>query len=306
MDKQKTSLKLEEVVKKYHENPILTAKDVPWSTSSIFNAGAIKFDGKYILLARIQALDTSSELVIAESDDGAHFKVRETTVISPDRAVNRKGIEDPRITKINGTFYIPHTVYSEYGPGVGLTTTENFKKFKRRGLIHYPGTKNPVLHPELVDGNYLLFHRPMADQNIWVSSSRDLEYWKTSSEPVLPSVGRRRKHWFETRVGSGAVPIRTDEGWLHIIHGVQGNVYRLGVAIFELDKPTKLIRISRNFILSPQENYERLGDVNNVVFTCGAIPEDDGTVKIYYGAADTCIALATTKISDLVDIALNH
>jgi len=298
--------RLDDVVQRYDGNPILTEYSVPWKADSIFNAGAIKHDGRYLLLARVQNDSCISELAVAESSDGFNFTVRNKPDITPNQEIDKKGVEDPRIVRIDGEFLITHTSYSQYGPCVGLTTTKDFVNFERRGPIIHTGTKNAVLHPEKVNGEFLLYHRPMSDENIWISFSKDLEYWKTSPEPFLPVVGKHRELWYENRIGSGAVPIRTDEGWLHIIHGVQGaNVYRLGVALFDLENPLQLRGISKTFILHPREDYETVGLVDNVVFTCGAIPEDDGTVKIYYGGADKCIGLATAKINDLVDIALN-
>ncbi|MFH1592434.1 MAG: glycoside hydrolase family 130 protein [Candidatus Woesearchaeota archaeon] len=298
-----SKLDLEQMIKRHEKNPIITASNMPFPCNSVFNAGAIRHNGKHILLLRVQDLTTVSHFVVAKSNDGIKFQIRNEYAVSPDKGHNEKGVEDARITEIAGTYYIPHTAYSPQGPGVSLAVTQDFQTFKRKGLILYPDTKNAVLHPEIVNEEFLLYHRPMENRNIWVAFSKDLKYWRSGQEPIL----HHGQGWNEIKIGPGAVPIRTEEGWLHILHGVQGpTIYRLGVALFDLKDPTKLIRVSKTPILSPRKDYERIGDVPNVVFTCGAIPESDGTVKIYYGGADTCICLATAKIEELVDIALNH
>lgn len=292
--------KLESVVVRHEKNPIIQKKDVPFASSYIFNAGAIKHRDRYLLLLRVQDLQMRSHLALATSQNGIDFIMPSGYSFSPSfSSCDNKGVEDPRITQIDNKFYIAYTAYSDHGASVGLAETENFKEFKGLGIILPPENKDAVLLPEKRHGKYLLYHRPTRSRSMWTCSSFDLIHWG-EHKPVLRPDSRS---WDSDKVGAGAVPIKTKKGWLHIYHGISGDVYRLGVALFDLENPSKLIRRSKNYVLSPEKDYEMIGGVPNVVFTCGAIREDNDEVKIYYGAADTSICLATAKLSDLVEIA---
>lgn len=291
---------LEKIVKRYDKNPIISRKDVPFACSYIFNTGAVKSD-KYYLLLRIQDLRLRSHLALATSNDGINFNMPNNYIFSssPNEPLDNKGVEDPRITKINGKYYVTYTAYSNSGASVGLAETDNFKKFKRLGIILPPENKDAVLLPEKINNEYILYHRPSRTKSIWACSSPDLMHWGKHKEVLKPDL----HSWDNEKVGAGAVPIKTEKGWLHIYHGTSRGVYRLGVALFDLENPLKLIRRSKNYILAPEKDYEMVGGVPNVVFTCGAIAEDNGEVKIYYGAADTSICLATAKLKDLIEMA---
>jgi len=310
--------KFGEIVKRYEGNPIITKEDVAFDTAYVLNTGAIKYNDKYLLLMRVQGRDKMSHLVKAISDDGINFDIDKTYTLSPTRRsrLDDKGLEDPRITKMDGLYYIAHTAYSGDGAVIALTSTRNFKKFKRIGIVTHPENKDGGMLPEKIklpksrEKEYFLYTRPTATGTIWCCSSPDLEHWGH----YTPVMRRGINAWSGEKVGLGAVPIKTEEGWLEIFHGVEKmgerNVYRLGVALFDLEEPWQLKRASKNYILGPETDYESMGGVPNVVFTCGAIEDKDDQgediVKIYYGAADRSICLATAKLNDLIDVAKRY
>ena len=291
---------LERVVTRYDHNPIISKENIPFTCNVVFNPGAVKFKDKYYLLLRIQTRKLNSHFVLATSDNGINFEISKDFAFSPTQgAGDHRGVEDPRITRIKDDYYITYTAYSRHGASVGLAETKDFKEFERLGIIFPPENKDAVLLPEKVDGRYFMYHRPSSDMSMWVADSPDLIHWGNNKPVLEPDIYA----WDAEKVGAGAVPIRTEKGWLHIYHGVARGGYRLGTALFDLKNPSELKRKSENYILAPEKDYERKGEVNNVVFTCGAIVEDNGEVKIYYGAADTSVCLATAKLDDLIDFA---
>jgi len=288
---------------------MITVDDIPFRCNSVFNAGAVMYDSQYILLLRVEDLKGRSVFALARSDDGFHFTVdpepaMEPSTEEPFRTYERRGIEDPRITPVNGAFYIMYTAYSKYGACLALSRTGDFKTFERLGVVSEPENKDGALFPKKIGGRYARLDRPMAGGlgNIWVSYSEDLRMWGDSRVVMTPSGGR----WDADRIGASAPPIETPEGWLEIYHGVKstagGPVYRLGVALLDLEDPSRVIGRSAVPVLSPREYYERIGDVGNVVFSCGAIPgPHNGSLKVYYGAGDTCICVGTTTIAELIE-----
>jgi predicted GH43/DUF377 family glycosyl hydrolase len=190
---------------------------------------------------------------------------------------------------------------------MGLAVTDDLEDFQRLGVISEPGNKDGLLFPRKIGGRYARLDRPIGNHigSIWVSFSDDLMHWGDSEVIIAPRAG----YWDSYRVGGSAVPIETDEGWLEIYHGVRmtsgGPIYRAGVALLDLDDPSRVISRSPVPILAPRLDYERIGDINNVVFASGAIVEDDGSVKVYYGAADTAICVATTTMDELMDVVMN-
>jgi len=296
----------EEIAERYIGNPIITSADIPIPCNRVFNAAATAYKNEYILLARVEGVEGKSTLWLARSKDGVEFEFAKKPALSPSnkepyKTYEKRGLEDPRITKMADTYYIVYTAYSHYSPRLCLARTEDFENFERIALISEPVNKNAVVFPEKFNGRYVRFDRPMATGiATWISYSYDLIHWG-DSEIVFET---RPGFWDADRVGPGAPPILTEKGWLLIYHGVKrtsaGPIYRLGVALFDLKNPAKLIGRSKEPILSPSEYYERVGDVPNVVFTTGAILEKNKEVKIYYGASDTCICLATAHIDDLI------
>lgn len=302
------------IVRRYHGNPILTKADVPYPVQTVHNAGVVKHDGKYIMLFRSH-LDTGRSIIgLARSDDGFHFTADPAPFLTPARsgpfaAYEEFGVEDPRITKIGGEHLITYSAYSRNGVRIALAKTTDFRSVERVSLITEADYRNVVIFPEKVGGLYARLDRPhseIAPWSIWISYSPDLRYWGESSLIMRPEP----YHWDEMKIGPGAPPIRTEQGWLSIYHGVfqtmAGAVYRLGVALHDLGDPAKIIGVGDSWILQPEAPWEVTGYVPNVVFSCGAVPEPDGTVKIYWGGADTVMCVGEANIADLIALCRKH
>jgi predicted GH43/DUF377 family glycosyl hydrolase len=217
------------------------------------------------------------------------------------------GIEDPRITYVPELkkYAIVYTSYSAGGPGVSLALTEDFRSFERCGVIMPPEDKDAALLPRRFGPNWALIHRPVGPSkaHIWISYSPDLRHWG-GRKVILEA--RDGGWWDANKIGLSPPPIETPEGWLMIYHGVRhtvaGAIYRLGLALFELDRPERCLLRGDSWIFGPEAPYERFGDVNNVAFPCGYTIQPDGdTLHLYYGGADTCIALATGSIRAALD-----
>ncbi len=296
-------------IRRHNDNPILTAEDVPFKVNSIFNPGAVKHGDNYILVSRVEMPNGRSSFVIAESIDGINFKVQDKLALTPNDQgeFNRYaewGIEDTRVTKIGDKYYLTYTGYSKYMPLVLLAETEDFKKFNVLGPITEPSNKDCTLFPEKINGFYWKVDRPSADErrDIWISKSPDLIHWGSYNAIMEPESGT----WENDKIGNSTPPIRTKDGWLMLYHGVRGfgitSIYKLSVCLLDLEKPWIVKGKSSEPILVPETEYERVGDVTNVVFSNGWIPEENGDVKIYYSGADTNICLANTTVDYLLSL----
>ena len=302
------------MIKRYSGNPILTKDDIPYPVATVHNAGMIKHNDEYIMLFRSHKLNGRSIIGKAVSSDGYNFKVAPTPFITPAtegvfKEYEAFGVEDPRISYIDGEYLITYSAYSQHGVRIGLAKTKDFKTVERFSLITEADYRNVVIFPEKFNGLYARLDRPHSEISpwaIWISYSPDLRYWGDSKLIMNPV----KYHWDEMKIGPGATPIKTSRGWLNIYHGVfptmAGSVYRLGVALHDLHNPAKIIAVGDQWILQPEETYEITGYVPNVVFTCGAIPEPDGSVKIYWGGADTVMCVGTANIEELVDHCLDN
>ncbi|MCF8260181.1 MAG: glycoside hydrolase family 130 protein [Melioribacteraceae bacterium] len=294
---------------RYNSNPILTKADVSFKVNSIFNPGAVKFNNKYILVCRVEMPNGRSSFIKAESDDGYSFTVDKKLLLTPESHTEfyeyvEWGIEDPRITQIEDKFYLTYTGYSKNMPLVILAETEDFKNFKIHGPISEPSNKDCSIFPEKINGYYWKVDRPSAEsrRDIWVSKSPDLIHWGSPKIVMQPEQGT----WEQDKIGASSNPIRTKDGWLMLYHGVRGfgisSIYKLGVVLLDINEPWKVIGKSREPILSPDQDYERIGDVGNVVFSNGWIVEDDERIKVYYSGADTNICVADTSINELIEV----
>ncbi len=304
--------KRESIIKRYKNNPILTKNDVPYPVVTVHNAGVIKTDGRYLMIFRSHLFNGRSILGLAESSDGYRFVVKSEPFMVPVQEgvfaeYEEYGIEDPRICKIDKDFFITYSTYSRHGVRVALAKTRDFETVERIALITQADQRNVVLFPEKFDGRYVRLDRPHTEINpwsIWISYSPDLIHWGDSKVIVKPDA----YHWDEMKIGPGATPFRTDSGWLQIYHGVfrtmDGAVYRLGAMLHDLKDPSRILGVADEWILEPEDPWEVTGYVHNVVFTCGAVPEEDGTVKIYWGGADKVMCVGTAWVSDLVDLCL--
>jgi len=304
-----------DVVKRYAKNPILTRDDVPYPVATVHNAGVVKYGGRYIMLFRAHRHNGRSIIGKAVSDDGYRFQVARQPFLTPARegifaAYEEFGVEDPRICPMPAEgFLLTYSGYSRHGVRIILARTTDFQGVQRLGLISQADMRNVVLFPEKFDGRYVRLDRPhsqIAPWSIWISYSRDLIYWGQSRCIMKPAP----YHWDEMKIGPGATPIKTDRGWLHIYHGVfatmDGAVYRLGAALHDLRHPERILGVADDWILQPEDPWETSGYVHNVVFTCGAVAEGDGTLKLYWGAADCVMCVGTASIEDLVQMCLTR
>jgi predicted GH43/DUF377 family glycosyl hydrolase len=296
---------------RHKNNPILTASDWFYPVHTVFNPGATRLeDGTTLLLCRVEDRRGHSHLCAARSANGVDGWVvdREPTLrAEPDRYPEELwGIEDPRITFVPelGNYAVAYTAFSRGGPGVALALTKDFRSFERCGLIMQPDDKDAALLPRRIDGNFALVHRPAADSgsHMWISYSPDLRNWGGHK---LMLAARKGAWWDANKVGLSPPPIETARGWLVIYHGVRntpaGCLYRLGLALFALDQPERCLLRGDAWVFGPEAPYEREGDVNNVAFPCGTTLDTDGdTLNVYYGAADTSIALARGSVRELL------
>jgi len=304
-----------ELFRRHPNNPILSVKDWPYAANSVFNAAAAQVDGKILLLVRVEDFRGISHFTVARSDDGVSgwdIDPAPTLLADPDRHPEELwGIEDPRITWLGelGQWAVAYTAYSKGGPLVSLATTKDFKTFERLGSVMPPEDKDAALFPKRFADRWAMLHRPVASSayisaNIWLSFSPDLKHWGDHQEIIY---AREGSWWDANKIGLSAPPIETSEGWLVLYHGVRatasGSIYRLGLVLLDLEDPRRVIRRTDGWIFGPKATYEREGDVDDVVFPCGWTVKNDA-VNMYYGAADSCIALATAKLSELVNFLL--
>ncbi len=296
------------LIKRYPGNPILTKNDVPYPVSTVHNAAVVKHEGVYLMLFRSHKLNGRSILGLARSTDGYHFEVDQHPFMVPENEYEEYGVEDPRVVYLEGDYLITYSAYSRHGVRIGLAKTKDFISLERVSLITEADYRNVVIFPQKFEGLYARLDRPhseIAPWSIWISYSPDLIYWGNAKLIMKPV----SYHWDQMKIGPGAPPIKTSRGWLNIYHGVyptmDGSVYRLGVALHDLVDPSKILGVGDDWILQPEEDYERVGYVHNVVFTCGAVLEEDGTVKLYWGGADTVMCVGTADLESLVDHCLS-
>lgn len=315
-------------MKRHPNNPIVTRESLSDTfahlvdASSVFNPGAIHFAGKHRLVIRAQARSRETFLVIADSDDGVDFRTREQPIFFQNLPENPVVYHayDPRLTEINGRCYMMFAADLDERTTLGLAVTDDFKHFEFLGYTSgtYADTRNGVLFPEKVNGKYLRLERPNLPQEagnptsgdvITLSESSNLLRWNHHGDVIS---GRWR--FWDERIGAGPPPLKTQHGWLLIYHGVathfsSSNIYQAGAVLLDLKDPRQVIGRTRHNILEPREIYELTGQVANVVFPSGCIPDkinedgivpDDALLNVYYGAADTCIGLATATVEELI------
>ncbi len=308
-------------------SPILTREDIPAcpprvvDPSSVFNPGAIEQDGKINLMLRVQTRGRETFLVMAESENGFDFRVEPEPIdfLGLDRLPEAPfHVYDPRLTRLDGQVY---TLMAMDMPGecrLGLAVSDDCRGWEFLGLASADDNRNGVLFPEKIGGRYVRLDRPNrkgpsgamgSRQEICLSTSADLLQWTTEA-----SVATGRPHYWDELIGPGPPPVKTRSGWLQVYHGIAthfatSNIYQAGAMLLDLDEPTKVLARTRNNILEPREQWESVGQVPNVVFPTGLITpqrDKDGYVEenspffLYYGAADTCVGLATGLVSDLV------
>lgn len=300
------------LLRRHPANPILTSKDWPYRINSVFNAGATLLDdGSTLLLCRVEDRRGLSHLCAARSANGVDgWNIDPTPTLVPDPIGYPEelwGIEDPRLTYVPELqqYAIAYTSYSKGGPGVSLALTKDFRSFERFGVIMSADDKDAALLPYRIGGLWALIHRPMTPlgAHIWISYSPDLRHW--GSHRVMMEA-RKGAWWDANKIGLSCPPIETPRGWLVLYHGVKqtasGSLYRVGLALFDIQKPDVCLLRGDSWIFGPEADYEHGGDVHDVVFPCGYTIHPDGdTINIYYGAADSCIALAQGSVRSLLN-----
>jgi beta-1,2-mannobiose phosphorylase / 1,2-beta-oligomannan phosphorylase len=295
-------------------NPILEPNSNWWENKAVFNAAAVDHDGKVHMLYRAIGDDNVSRFGHAVSVDGLNF-TRHTDMPGYESHDNdeyeRFGCEDPRITKIDDTYYITYvgaSVYPAHYPRppftrgapwrcrVGLMSTKDFHTYEKHGImLPDQDNKDVVLFPEKIRGRYAMMHRAFPD--MWIAYSDNLMDWVDHK----PFMSARTGYWDSDRLGAGAPPVKTERGWLEFYHGVDDDrQYHLGAVLLDLQDPSKIVARSRRPFLSPEKDYERVGIVPNVVFTCGLVERDDSYI-IYYGGADKVMGAYTLYKEGLLD-----
>lgn len=326
MPKMQPEIVSSPVIHRYNGGaPVLSAKDIPYAADCIFNAGVAKYQGKYVMVFR-NDFDhiphggfKDCVVGVAFSDDGKNWEVRDTPFLTRDSLgdpdVTR--VYDPRLTVMDGKCYLCFAVDTHHGLRGGIAVTEDFEKIEVLSLSE-PDNRNMVLLPEKVGGTYVRLDRPMpvysrgGDRfDLWMSRSPDLRYWG-DHKLVL---GVEDVPFANDKIGPGAPPIKTKDGWLTLFHAVQRDesrgkngwedkwtkCYHAGIALLDLEDPSKVLGMSKVPLLAPETSWEADdGFRTNVIFPGGMILEDDGEVKIYYGASDTVECLATADVNELI------
>jgi len=258
-------------------------------------------DPRLIIRAGETFLTSLSHLRLARSRDGLRFQIDDKPALGPASPYETFGLEDPRITSIDGTYYIDYVGVSPLGVTTCLASTRDFTSFERHGVIFHPDNKDVVIFPARIGGRFYALHRPHSSlfvrNDIWIAESPDLICWGRHRHLL----GTRDGRWDETRIGAGAVPFRLDEGWLEIYHGAdRDNRYCLGAVLLEGEQPWKIVARSETPLFEPEADYEQAGFFGQVVFSCGLLFEDK-ILKVYYGAADTSLCYAEIPLADVYE-----
>ena len=304
-------------LQRYAAEPIMLPDPTSdWACYNVFNPAVIYHSGLFHMFYRAQGLDWISRIGYAVSQDGIHWNRLRRPILEPHDGTDSRGLEDPRVTEIDGTFYMCYTAYGREFQGQGapihagggilpmIARSTNLITWQRLGpIVRGEDDKDHVLFPHKINGRYAALHRRWP--NVWIAYSDDLLTWREEDMAMIygPRVDDPDA-WDYKSVGSNGVPIETEHGWLLINHGYnEDHVYKFGVCLVDLDDPTQLIRRPKAAIFWPEELWELRGDVPNVVFS-NANPVVDGTVYVYYGGGDHVIGLATCRLDELLDYAL--
>ena len=289
---------------RFEGNPILKpVKDHPWESRYVFNTAMISLGGRIHYFYRAMGEDSVSRLGYASSEDGCHIDVRHPNpVFEPSCSLEKYGCEDPRMTLIGDRYVMTYTAYGDiFQVGITSISSENILEMNwawEKRLFPFPNTwnKDAVIFPRMIEGQYVMLHRHEPD--ICIAHSDDLCSWNHSGIVMRPRPGR----WDCSKIGSAGPPIELEDGWLLVYHGVDENrIYRLGVSILDKYDPSKVLGRTDKPILEPWEEYERVGQVPNVVFSCGSVFLGEKLV-ISYGAADTVIGVASFGLGEILDL----
>ena len=280
---------------RYPGNPILLPNPWHhWEALNVFNAAVVQHNGLFHMLYRAQGVHYKSSIGYAVSVDGLDWSRLDKPVLSYGGPFETRGVEDPRVTMLDGTFYMTYTGYSEHGTRASLARSDNLIHWERMGVVlPDEDNKDHALFPDRVGGRYCMFHRREPD--IWLAYSDDLLHWEDHRRVFGPRPG-----WESRKVGISGPPLKTDEGWLLVYHGVDDEMfYRQGVALLDLDDPTRVLSRPADFVLEPREPWEHVGDVPHVVFSCATLQVGD-ELWIYYGGADRVIGQASCPMDEVM------
>jgi predicted GH43/DUF377 family glycosyl hydrolase len=301
-----------ELFSRHPANPIITAAQLPYRANSVFNPGAGRVGDETLLLLRVEDLRGISQLQVARSRDGVtDWRFDPLPLLASESDLRPEeiwGCEDPRLTWLpeRDEWAIAYTAYSQLGPLVSLALTRDFDEVRRIGPVTPPEDKDAALFPRRIGGRWAMIHRPSpvrGGAHVWVSFSPDLRHW---GDHQLLLEARDGAWWDAGKIGLGPPPLETRDGWLVCYHGAHatasGHIYRVGLALLDLDDPTMVLRRTDEWVLGPAAPYERSGDVNKVVFPTGwVLDEATDTLSMYYGAGDSVIALATAQLGDVLE-----
>jgi predicted GH43/DUF377 family glycosyl hydrolase len=303
-------------LQRHPANPILLPDPTSdWECTNVFNPGVLHHNDLFHMFYRAQGLDWVSRIGYAVSKDGVHWNRLRRPVLEPVDGTDSRGVEDPRVVEMDGTFYMTYTAYGREFHGSGEPThtgggitpmiarSKNLVTWERLGpIVRGEDDKDHVLFPRRIGGRYAALHRRWPQ--IWLAYSDDLVTWREAD--MAPVFGPREDNWWDCKsVGGNGVSIETGHGWLMLYHAYDhDHVYRFGVCLLDLEDPSRVLRRPREPIFWPQELWELRGDVPNVVFSCANLVLD-GTVYVYYGGGDHVIGLATCRLDQLLDFALN-
>jgi len=302
-----------ELFTRYEGNPIMSPEDWPYPTNAVFNPAAAKLNSEVLLLIRVEDMRGFSHLTVARSADGlTNWEIDSTPTLEADQSSREEkwGLEDARIVWLEEQkqFAVTYVSFSEGGPVVSLAITKNFKAFARLGSLLPPEDKDACLFPRRFNGRFALIHRPIVrgEAHMWISFSPDLKHWGDHRTLIRT----RHAYWDCHRVGLACQPVETPHGWMLFYHGVRattaGAIYRVGLALLDLNSPWKVLRRSDEWVLGPRAPYERIGDVADVVFPSGVIiHKETDQINLYYGAADSTVAVASAKLSGCIDYLLS-
>ena len=320
------NLKSSRVIHRHPANPILSSKDIPFPSTLVFNAGVTKFNGKYVMIFRNDYGDIEKKkldgtnLGLAFSKDGLNWQVQPKTCFNIQNNEVIRGPYDPRLIVIDNRCYVCFALTGRHGIRAGIAVTDDFENFKIIEIT-LPDNRNIVLFPEKINNMFMRLDRPFTMYSrggqerfdIWISESPDLKYWGNAQ--LLLAV--ENIPFANLKLGPAAPPIKTKKGWLTTFHAVDFDPsrgkngweptwqkrYTSGIMLLDLYDPSKIIGICREPLIAPEAPYETHGGFrNNAIFPCGIILEDSGEVKIYYGAADIVLCVATADVGDLINI----
>ena len=300
-----------DIFKRHPDNPIITVDQLPYRANSVFNPGAGKVGDDTLLLIRVEDMRGISHLLAARSSDGVtNWRFDQAPLIKPEPDVHPEeiwGCEDPRLTWLPelDQWAIAYTAYSRRGPLVSLALTHDFTEVKKLGPVMPPEDKDAALFPRRIGGRWAMIHRPSPLRgfaHMWISYSPDLRHW---GDHGLLLEARDGAWWDAGKIGLGPPPLETDDGWLICYHGVHmtasGPLYRVGLALLDIDEPRTVLRRTDEWVLAPTAPYERSGDVNKVVFPTGwVLDPQTQQLSIYYGAGDSAIALVQADLGEVL------